>query len=162
MKTTLVFAALLIAAQGCQPERQTPVTTAPPLVAPSAAPAVSAAPAAPAASAPSSDERALQTLRDLGVTPEIMLQLVRNQLAAAAKPDALDQSVPEPIAEATPPATPPLAAPAPATPAPVAQTPAPTVPSPAPAAPAPAAPAPEAAPAAAAPKPDLDEDDVPF
>lgn len=60
-----------------------------------------------------------------------MLQLVRNQLAAATKPDEPDQPVPEPTAEPTPPATPPLAAPAPATPVPVAQTPAPTIPSPA-------------------------------
>ncbi|MFZ4394109.1 MAG: DUF6600 domain-containing protein, partial [Kiritimatiellia bacterium] len=111
MKASLILASALLAAQGCLPERQPPA--APPAVAPAPA-----APAASAASAPSSDERALQTLRDLGVTPEVMLQLVRNQLATAARPDTPGQPVPASIEEAIPSAAP----------VPIQQAPAPAIP----------------------------------
>jgi len=87
MKTIMILAAALIAVQGCSPGRRD-----------------SAAP--PATHAASSDEHALETLRDLGVTPEVMLQLVRNHLAAATNTATPGQPPPAPIAEPEPPATP--------------------------------------------------------
>jgi hypothetical protein len=116
MKPLVFLAVALLAAQGCLPERPAPVPPPP--------------------AAPSSDERALQTLTDLGVTPEIMLRLVRDQLSSPIKPDEPGQPVPAPIEEPAPPAEPAPAAPQPATPVLIALAPAPAVPSPAPAAPA--------------------------
>jgi hypothetical protein len=121
MKAIVFLALALLAAQGCLPERPAPVPPPP--------------------AAPSSDERALQTLSDLGVTPEIMLRLVRDQLASAIKPDEPDQPLPTPIEEEAPPAETVPAEPQPATSSPGVQAPAPAVPSPAPAAPAVEAPA---------------------
>ena len=116
MKTLVFLAIALLAAQGCLPERPAPVPPPP--------------------AAPSSDERALQTLTDLGVTPEIMLRLVRDQLTSPIKPDEPGQPVPAPIEKPVPPAVPAPAAPQPATPVVIALAPVPAVPSPAPAAPA--------------------------
>ena len=116
MKPLVFLAVALLAAQGCLPERPAPVPPPP--------------------AAPSSDERALQTLTDLGVTPEIMLRLVRDQLSSPIKPDEPGQPVPAPIEEPAPPAEPAPAAPQPATPVLIALAPTPAVPSPAPAAPA--------------------------
>ena len=116
MKTLVFLAVALLAAQGCLPERPAPVPPPP--------------------AAPSSDERALQTLTDLGVTPEIMLRLVRDQLSSPIKPDEPGQPVPAPIENPVPPTVPAPAAPQPATPVVIALAPVPAVPSPAPAAPA--------------------------
>jgi hypothetical protein len=115
MNTLVFLAVALLAAQGCLPERPAPVPPPP--------------------AAPSSDERALQTLTDLGVTPEIMLRLVRDQLSSPIKPDEPGQPVPAPIEKPAPPAEPAPAAPQPATPVLIALAPAPAVPSPAPAVP---------------------------
>ena len=92
MKTLVFLAMALLAAQGCLPERSEPVP--------------------PPSAASSSDERALQTLTDLGVTPEIMVRLVRDHLSSAIQRDAPGQPVPVPIEES------PLADPAPAPPVP--------------------------------------------
>lgn len=92
MLLSLLFAGLLLAA-GCDPRTGTSKTDE-----------------------SDADRRAMQTLRDLGVTPHVMLQLVRDDLARKTG------SVPPAIADAPVDAAPATAtpAPAPATPAPVA------------------------------------------
>ena len=95
MKTTMVLVLALLVAQGCNPGRQTP----PPAVPPPALP--------PATTTQAPDDRALQTLRDLGVTPETMVQLVRNQLAALpTNAPAPNQPPPVAISEPAAPAAP--------------------------------------------------------
>ena len=130
MKTALYLLFVLIAVQGCKPNPPPPPAQPP---------------AQPVASVSSADDRTTQTLRDLGVTPEVMLQLVRNHLAATATPSATPALQPPPTAiqEALPAGT---------TPAPVAQ-PAPAAAAPAPAPIAATAWQPEPAPAPAAPAP---------
>ncbi|MBM4165086.1 MAG: hypothetical protein FJ222_11700, partial [Lentisphaerae bacterium] len=112
---SLLLAISLLAAQGCLPERPEPVP--------------------PPAAASSSDERAMQTLTDLGITPEIMLRLVRDHLASAVQSDEPGQPIPAQTEEAPP------AEPAPAerptdTPALLAQAPVTALEPPAPGAPA--------------------------
>lgn len=122
MKTALSLIALLLVAQGCKPEKQPSSPPTPPPAAPSSA---ATAPASP------SDERALQTLRDLGVSPEMMLQLVRNQLAAPVGTAIPGQPPPASIGEPAAPEAPAVAqnpVPAPLIPAPTTPTPAPEPP----------------------------------
>jgi len=107
MRTIVFLLLAFIVVQGCSPERQPPPKLPKP---------VTRHPTQRAANVSLSDSRAMQTLHDLGVSPEVMLQLVRNHLAATVTNTVAPDPQPPatPIAEELPMVAEPAPAPIPA------------------------------------------------